>query len=64
MIYTNTIILMVIGFILGFMTACALKNKEHLINLDDSRKVELSKCCEDEKCYSKPPHLRTNCKEK
>lgn len=61
MIYTNTIILMIIAFILGIMVSRIFVNREHLVNLDDSRKVELSKCCADDKCYSKPPHLRTNC---
>ncbi len=60
--YTNTIILMVISFILGFMVSRIMsKNMEPLVNLDDSRKIELSKCCTDDKCYSKPPHLRTDC---
>jgi hypothetical protein len=36
---------------------------EHLVNLDDSRKVELSKCCTNKQCYNKPPHLRDNCEE-
>jgi hypothetical protein len=62
MIYTNTIILMIIAFILGFMVSRIIgNNKEHLVNLDDSRKIELSKCCADDKCYSKPPHLRVDC---
>jgi hypothetical protein len=74
MIYTNTIILMVIAFILGFLVSRIIvtttdttdttetkKIKETLVNLDDSRKIELSKCCADDKCYSKPPYLRTDC---
>ena len=36
-------------------------NIEPLINLDDSRKIELSKCCNNNKCTDKPPHLRENC---
>ena len=32
--------------------------REHLINLDDSRKNNLKKCCDDNKCYDKPPFLQ------
>jgi hypothetical protein len=39
------------------------KTNETLINTDNSRMKELSKCCTDEKCYSKPPMLRENCEE-
>lgn len=34
---------------------------EHLINTDDRRKKELTKCCTEPRCYSKPPFLRENC---
>ncbi len=60
----DIIILVVIAFILGFISSKFYyknKIKEHLVNLDDSRKVALTKCCDDEKCYSKPPYLRADC---
>ncbi len=62
----DIVILFLIVFIVGILFGSYLrKNKtntsEHIINLDDSRKVELSKCCTNSKCYSKPPHLRNNC---
>ncbi len=59
----DIVLLLIISFIFGILVTMNLKNckSEHLINLDDSRKVELSKCCTDPKCYSKPPHLRDNC---
>ena len=60
----SIIILLVIAFILGYILGSKLpKMKEHLINLDDSRKVDLSQCCKNPPCYSKPPHLRENCEE-
>ena len=35
---------------------------EHIINTDDSRRIELQECCTSEKCYSKPPFLqKSNC---
>ena len=37
-----------------------MTNIENLINTDDSRKKELTKPCEDPKCYSKPPFIREN----
>jgi hypothetical protein len=56
------IILMIITFILGYILANKLPEmKEHLINLDDSRKIELSQCCKNPPCYYQPPHLRENC---
>jgi hypothetical protein len=59
----DTVILCCIIFIIGIIFGMNIKSNksEHLVNLDDSRKVELSKCCSDSKCYSKPPHLRENC---
>ncbi len=56
-------LLIIISFIIGILVGGYLKNtsRENLINLDDSRKVELTKCCTDPKCYSKPPYLRENC---
>ncbi len=35
--------------------------KEGLVNLDESRKKMLTKCCENPPCYDKPPYLRENC---
>jgi hypothetical protein len=58
----DLIILLIISFIAGYLLALNIKKPaEHIVNLDDSRKVELSKCCTDSKCYYKPPHLRDNC---
>jgi hypothetical protein len=59
----DIVLLLIIAFILGALVAMQFKKcgAEHIVNLDDSRKVELSKCCTDPKCYSKPPHLRDNC---
>jgi hypothetical protein len=59
----DIIILLLVIFIIGVMVGLTFKKQENIVNLDDSRKVELSKCCTDPKCYSKPPHLRTNCNE-
>lgn len=59
----DIVLLIIIVFIVGVLVGLQLKKNgaEHIVNLDDSRKVELSKCCTDSKCYSKPPHLRDNC---
>jgi predicted membrane protein len=61
----DIVILFLIVFVIGILFGANLKKNsttsEHIVNLDDSRKVELSKCCTDSKCYSKPPHLRNNC---
>ena len=37
---------------------CSHSKLEHIINTDDSRKIELKKCCKGERCYSKPPFLQ------
>ena len=37
---------------------CSQSKLEHIINTDDSRRIELQKCCTDDKCYSKPPFLQ------
>ncbi len=59
----DIVLLLLISFIFGVLVGSTINKKpaEHIVNLDDSRKVELSKCCTDPKCYSKPPHLRDNC---
>ena len=59
----DIVLLLIIAFVFGVIIALTFKKcgAEHIVNLDDSRKVELSKCCTDPKCYSKPPHLRDNC---
>ncbi len=61
----DLIMLLVVTFIIGFISSKIYynkpKNNEHLVNLDDSRKEELTKCCDNEKCYSKPPYLRKDC---
>ena len=60
----DMIILILVVFIIGIMIGLTFKKtSEHIVNLDDSRKIELSKCCTEPKCYSKPPHLRDNCEE-
>ncbi len=57
-------ILLIIAFILGYILGAKLPvMKENLINLDDSRKIELSQCCKNPPCYYQPPHLRENCEE-
>jgi hypothetical protein len=59
----DIVLLLIIAFVFGVLIAMNFKkcNSEHIVNLDDSRKVELSKCCTEPKCYSKPPHLREKC---
>jgi uncharacterized membrane protein YraQ (UPF0718 family) len=59
----DIVLLLIIAFIIGVLVAMQLKkySSEHIVNLDDSRKVELSKCCTEPKCYNKPPHLRESC---
>jgi hypothetical protein len=60
----DIVLLLIISFIFGVLIGMYIKKtngQENLINLDDSRKVELTKCCTDPKCYSKPPYLRENC---
>jgi hypothetical protein len=60
------VIVLIVGIFIGskfFNVQKFLNKKENLINLDDSRKVELSKCCTEPRCFSKPPHLRENCLE-
>ena len=58
----DIVLLLIISFIFGVLVTMYFKNsQENIVNLDDSRKIELSKCCTEPKCYSKPPHLRDNC---
>ncbi len=59
----DIVLLLIISFIFGVYLGMELKKnkQENIVNLDDSRKVELTKCCSDPKCYSKPPYLRENC---
>ena len=59
----DIVLLLIIAFIFGILLAINIKGKssEHIVNLDDSRKIELSKCCTEPKCYDKPPYLRNNC---
>ena len=61
----DIVILLIIVFIIGLLigTFYNKEKQENIVNLDDSRKVELSKCCTEPKCYSKPPHLRDNCQQ-
>ncbi len=62
----DIILLLILAYIVGLMTGkkCFGKEnfgKEGFINLDNSRKIELTKCCKD--CYFKPDFLRTECEE-
>lgn len=58
----DIVLLLIISFVFGvIVTMYFKKNQENIVNLDDSRKIELSKCCTEPKCYNKPPHLRDNC---
>ena len=59
----SLVIICIIAFTCGYFIRQVFPKlfSEHLINLDDSRKIELSKCCTDDKCYNKPAHLRDNC---
>ena len=58
----DIVLLLIILFVFGvIVTMYFKKNQENIVNLDDSRKIELSKCCTEPKCYNKPPHLRDNC---
>ena len=57
------IIIFIIGILVGIYYKKIFPAQENIVNLDDSRKVELSKCCTEPKCYSKPPHLRDNCQQ-
>lgn len=58
----NIIILIIISFISGIIVGTNLyklyKTSETLINTDDTPKKYLSTCCENNKCYDKPPHLQ------
>ena len=66
MIIAFIIILVVVIFIhygLNNITNSSMTNIENLINTDDSRKNELTKCCTEPKCYSKPPFMREKCDE-
>lgn len=57
-------ILLIISFILGYILGAKLPvMKENLINLDDSRKKDLTQCCKNPPCYYQPPYLRENCEE-
>lgn len=63
MLSIDIVILLVIILIIGIFVGSKYFRAETLINLDNSRKVELSKCCTGPRCFSKPPHLRENCEE-
>lgn len=60
------VILAVIAIIIyyGFnKSSNGMTNVENLINTDNTRKKNLTKCCTEPKCYSKPPFMRENCDE-
>ena len=65
----DIILLLILAYIVGLITGKKCfgnetfenKKQESFINLDDSRKIELTKCCKD--CYFKPEFLRTECEE-
>ena len=47
-------ILIIVFFIISKNT---YQYQENLVNLDESRKIRLKKCCEKDKCYDKPSFL-------
>ena len=56
------IFLFIIIFLLLYCILLTNKRKEHIVNLDDSRKINLTKCCPPGSiCYSKPDFLTENC---
>ena len=58
------IFLFIIIFLLLYCILLTNRQKEHIVNLDDSRKIELRKCCPPGAiCYSKPDFLTENCLE-
>jgi hypothetical protein len=60
----SIIFLFIIIFLLLYCILLTNKQKEHIVNLDDSRKIELTKCCPPGNiCYSKPGFLSKNCLE-
>jgi len=59
-----SIIFLFIIIVLLIYCITLVNKKEHIVNLDDSRKIELSKCCPPGAiCYSKPGFLTENCSE-
>ncbi len=53
------IISIIIGIIIGTKINCNSENfTETLINTNNTRKQSLSTCCENNKCYDKPPYLQ------
>jgi hypothetical protein len=53
--------IVVIGLVYLIINKYSVK-MEHIINTDDSIKIELKKCCSEEnKCFSKPGFLNSNC---
>ncbi len=59
------IIILVVAILIHYglnqVNGSTMTNVENLINTDDSRMKELTKCCTEPKCYSKPPFMRENC---
>jgi hypothetical protein len=52
------IIVIVIQIILLGYILLIKNKKETFIQLRDDHKKQYNKCCNNERCYSKPPHLR------
>jgi hypothetical protein len=58
------IFLFIIIFLLLYCILITNRRKEHIVNLDDSRKINLTKCCPPGNiCYSKPNFLTEKCLE-
>jgi hypothetical protein len=60
---TDIVIIIVIILVAILICYNFICQKDHMINLDDSRKKELTKCCIETKCYAKPDFLREKCEE-
>jgi hypothetical protein len=59
-----SIIFLIIILLLIIYCITLVNRKEHIVNLDDSRKIELKKCCPPGNiCYSKPNFITENCSE-
>jgi hypothetical protein len=57
------IIVIVIQIILLSYIVFFKNKKDHFLQLRNDHKIKYRKCCDDDKCYSKPPHLRkSKCK--
>lgn len=57
-----TVIIMVI-IVIMIIIIIIIKKKEHIVNLNESHKTDLKKCCQAGKCISEPSFLKEDCKE-